>query len=149
VLFRSAAALLLAAALAETGARGAVYLENLRREAGPASTRTQAADWIDAHVPAGAEVGLWRFPEPAHTPPFRWDRARLVVLETPAAAAGRAPEWFVGDAAEVSALEAALPNRYDRVRVFPAAAPFGRAPQDDSFFANSAMTVYQLKGAAR
>ncbi len=143
---RPAAAVLLAAVLADAGARGGVYLENLRREAGPSSTRAVAADWIDSHIPAGAEVGLWRYPEPAHTPPFRWDRVKLVVLEKPAEAAGREPEWFVGDSREVSALERALPGRYDVVQVFPPAAPFGRAPEDDSFFANAGMTIYHRRG---
>lgn len=145
---RPAAVLLAAAALLDAGARGGVYLENLRREAGPSSTRTLAADWIDANIPAGAEVGLWRYPEPAHTPPFRWDRVKLVVLEKPAEAAGHEPEWFVGDSREVSGLQAALPGRYEAVQVFPAAAPFGRAPEDDSFFANADMTVYRRRAAA-
>lgn len=146
---RPAAALLLAAALAETGARGAVYLENLRREAGPASTRTQAADWIDANVPAGASVGLGRFPEPAHTPPFRWDRVKLIVLEKPAEAAGHEPEWFVGDARELSGLEGALPGRYEAARVFRGFSWLGLSPEDDSFFADADMAVYRRRGGAR
>lgn len=146
---RPAAVLLAAVALAETGARGAVYLENLRREAGPESTRAQAADWIDEHVPAGAAVGLWRYPEPAHTPPFRWDRVKLVVLEKPAEAAGHEPEWFVGDTKEVAQLESALPGKYALAAAFPAAAPFGRPPEDDSFFANASVSVYHRSGAAK
>ncbi|MBI3565999.1 MAG: glycosyltransferase, partial [Elusimicrobia bacterium] len=145
---RPAAVLLAAVALAETGARGSVYLENLRRESA-GGTRAAAADWIDAHVPAGAEVGLWRYPEPAHTPPFRWDRVKLVVLEKPAEAAGREPEWFVGDTKEVSQLEAALPGKYALAAAFPAAAPFGRGPEDDSFFANASMSVYHRAGASK
>lgn len=145
---RPAAALLLAAALVDTGARGAVYFVNLRREAGPASTRAAAADWIDANVPAGSEIGLTRYPEPSHTPPFRWDRTRLSIFERPELAADRPPEWFVGDSRELAGLERAVPNRYDEVRVFRAAAPFGREPDDDSFFANASMTILRLRAGA-
>lgn len=148
VLPRPAAALLLAVTLAETGARGTAYLENLRREAGPASTKALAADWIDARVPAGAEVGLLRFPEPAHTPPFRWDRVRLVVFESTAALDGRTPpEWIVAREGGWDALDPAFRARYAVAAGFPPARPFGLVPRDDSFFANAGMLVLRRTDA--
>ena len=139
---RPFAALLLAAALADTGLRGGVYLENLRREAGPDATRPAAADWVDANVPAGARVGLLLSPEPSRTPPLRWDRVRLVMFDSPKALdAAKLPEWIVAHRGRWDALDADFRKRYDEVRAF---APFGLAwaePCDDAFFANAGMVV--------
>ncbi|OGR73652.1 MAG: hypothetical protein A2X40_07925 [Elusimicrobia bacterium GWC2_65_9] len=136
------AGLLLAGALADTGLRGAVHLENLRREAGPSSTKTLAAGWVDANIPAGASVGLLRYPEPAHTPSFRWDRLRLVVFESSRNLEARpAPEWVVASASGWDALDEGLRNRYDEAQSFPPARLLWAAPRDDSFYADAGMTV--------
>lgn len=141
--------LLLAAVLAETGLRGAVYLENLRREAGPGATRQAAAEWMDANIPAGASVGLADYPAPAHTPPFRWDRLRLKVYQDPAAAAADGPEWFAGSETDLAVLERAAPNRYDTARRFPSAELLGLRAVDDAFFANSDMIILHRRPDAR
>ncbi len=142
-------AILLAAALAETGARASAYLLNLHREAGAFSTKTHAADWIDAHIPGGANVGLLRFPEPAHTPNFRWDRMRLTIFEAPKDLAGVAlPEWIVVSERGWAALDPTFQARYATAAAFPAATFLGLRPGDDSFFSNAGMLVLQ-RGASR
>jgi dolichol-phosphate mannosyltransferase len=139
---RPAALALFAVVLADTGLRGGVYLENLRREAGPAPTREAAADWVDANIPAGATVGLVRYPEPAHTPPLRWDRVKLVVFETSRDLDGRAlPEWIVTDRTGWAGQTPELRGRYAEVRDFPSASLPWAAPRDDSFYANAALVV--------
>jgi dolichol-phosphate mannosyltransferase len=139
---RPAALAVLAAVLADTALRGGVYLENLRREAGPASTRVLAADWIDSNVPAGAEVGLLRYPEPAHTPAFRWNRVKLVVFESTQALAGRKiPEWAVADRMSWELEDAGFRGKYAFAQDFPSARLPWAAPRDDSFFANQDMVV--------
>lgn len=145
---RPAAALVLAAALAETGLRGTVYLDNLRREAGPRSTRVAAADWIDANIPAGASVGLLRYPEPPHTPPFRWDRVGLVAFSTPEDLDGTTPpEWLVARETSWNELDPSFRSNYSVASAFPSSSPAGVAPNDDSFFANAGMLVLRRAGA--
>ncbi|MEK7382202.1 MAG: hypothetical protein AAB262_02840, partial [Elusimicrobiota bacterium] len=140
------AGLLLAGVLADTGLRGAVYLENLRREAGPSSTKALAADWVDANIQAGASVGLLRYPEPAHTPPFRWDRLRLVVFESFRDLKARpVPEWIVASASGWDAVDEGLRSRYDEARSFAPARLLWAAPRDDSFFADAGMTVQRRR----
>jgi len=143
-----AAALVLAAVLAETGLRGAVYLENLARESGPASTRALAADWIDANVPSGARVGLLRYPEPAHTPPFRWDRASLQVFESTRALEGRRlPDWIVASRSGWGALDEGFRRGYREAADFPTARLAGFEPSDESFFADAGMVVLRRADA--
>ena len=89
----------------DCGLRSWVYLRNFQIDAGPRSTREQAADWIEANIPAGASVGLPRYPQPAHTPPFRYDRYHLVVFEKPEMLkSGDYPDFLVTDAANQSGL---------------------------------------------
>ena len=143
---RPIAALLLAAALAESGLRSAVYLANLSRGAGSRSTRSAAADWIDAHVPAGAEVGLLRPPEPSHTPPFRWDRVALTIFESTGALAGAAPpEWVVASGFDLKPLAIWMEPRYETAAAFPPVCFLGVCPTDDAFFSNLAMTVLRRR----
>jgi hypothetical protein len=139
---RRIGALLLLAALVDTGLRGGAYLENLRREAGPRSTRTAAADWVDANIPAGATVGTLLSPEPSRTPPFRWDRVRLEIFETAEALNGRElPEWVVAHRWQWGFLDADFRKRYDEVKVFAPETLAWAKPTDASFFSNAAMVV--------
>lgn len=147
---RPAAALLMAAVLADTGLRGGVYLENLSRAAGKGDTRAAAADWIDAAVPDGATVGLLRYPEPAHTPPFRWDRVKLVVFgSTKGVPEKSLPDWFVAGRAGWDALGPEFTGNYETVRDFAPARLLWAAPRDESFWPNSEMLVLRRAGAAR
>jgi hypothetical protein len=147
---RTAAALLLAAVFVDTGVRGGVYAADLAGEAGARNTRAAAADWIDANVPSGANIGLLRFPEPAHTPPFRWDRYRLSIFESTAALAEReTPEWIVARRAAWDVLERSFRNRYDEVREFPSARWGWAETRDDSFFADAGMIVLRRSSRPR
>ncbi len=137
---------LLACVLAESVARGGAVVANLSAEAGPQSTRTAAAEWIDANIPSGSEVGLVRFPEPAHTPPFRWDRAHLVVFENAAALGARTPDWLVADESGLAALGAWATERYQTAASFPAKTFLGAATRDDALFANAGMFVLRRRG---
>lgn len=138
-------AVLLALVLVDVTARGGAVLRNLAAQSGPDSTRSAAADWIDAHVPAGAEMGLTRFPEPAHTPPFRWDRLRLVVFENAAALGGRTPSWLAVDAAGLSALDPSLLARYETAASFPARSFLWATPHDDALFADAGMFILRRR----
>jgi dolichol-phosphate mannosyltransferase len=133
---------LLALCLVEAAPSAAAYLENMRLDSGAASTRARAADWIDANVPAGASVGLTRYPEPAHTPPFRFDRYALVLFESTAALGKKRPDFIVVDAEGAAKVEAGLGAEYAVAASFePVAVLWGRAV-DDSFFANGTARVY-------
>lgn len=146
---RVAAALLFAAALGDAGLRGSVYLLNLSRGAGPDSNFTRMADWIDANVPAGEEVGLLRYPEPAHTPPFRWDRVRLVVFERADALGERRPEWIVASARGWEELEPSFRTDYEEAVRFDAASLLGILPRDGSFFLNGGAVALRRRASSR
>jgi hypothetical protein len=93
-------------------------------------------------VPAGASVGLTRYPEPAHTPPFRFDRYALVLFESTAALGKKRPDFIVVDAEGAAKVEAGLGAEYAVAASFePVAVLWGRAV-DDSFFANGTARVY-------
>lgn len=139
-------ALLAAAALIDTGARGTVYLANMSADTGPRATRAAAADWIEAHVPSGASVGLPRYPAPPYTPRFRYNKYRLVVFQTPEALdAGRLPDYVVLDAEARQAMESSLLGRYALVESFdPIRLGWARVT-DPGFYANAAVAVYRRK----
>ena len=139
--------LCLAAVLVDSGLRSFVLLDNMRRDSTSAATRTQAADWIETNVPPGSRVGLTRYPEPAHTPAFCYNRYRLLIFDSPQALTGRtAPEYLVVDAMGQRSLEPWLGRTYEIAARFQ---PFsiGWARQfDEISFANEAFTVYRLRG---
>ena len=140
-------AALLAAVLMETGWRGLVVLENAHLASGPRSTRAQAADWIAAHVPKGATVGLVRYPDPAHTPPLRFDRYRLVFFDEPASLpSGREPDVLVVERQGRAVVNWWAQNKYDSPREFLAWQAPWAGPAESSFI-NNEMFVYQRKGS--
>ena len=132
------------ALLAETALRGSVALANLHIAAGPRSTFSQAADWIEAAVPAGAEVGLSRYPEPSHTPPFRYDLYTLVVFRQPEKLeAGKLPGWVVIDTMDRDRFQAWQAGRYELAKSF---LPWGLGPLDIygyTTFGNQGIFVYR------
>jgi dolichol-phosphate mannosyltransferase len=138
-------ALLTAALLADTGLRGAVALESLGLETGPRATREAAGRWIDAHVPPGEEIGLARFPEPAHTPFFRWNAHPLVVFETPEALGGKAPRWLALDEAAARSLADWTKGRYEVAADFPRPGLLWARSRDGSFFADEGMVVLKRR----
>jgi hypothetical protein len=142
----AAAGLVLALALVESGARASTYLTNLSLSSGPNSTRELAADWIDANVPAGASVGLLRFPEPAHTPPFRWDRLNLKIFDKPEALGKNLPDWIAAEARAWETVDASLRGRYVVAHAAPSAAPLGIRMTDVYFFANADFLVLRKNG---
>ncbi len=143
---KPAAAVAVLLALGESGARAAPYLADLRAGASGSSTREAAADWIDARVPAGARLGLSRFPEPAHAPPFRWDRLSLVFFETPAALGSERPEWLAYPVDAWAREDSAFRAGYETAAVFPRRSALGRTATDPSFYANAGMVVLRRSG---
>jgi hypothetical protein len=144
---RRAAAAALALILAEAGGRALVYLDNFSAANGARSTRAAAADWIDQHIPDGAQVGVLRPPEPSHTPPFRWNRVDLTIFESPAALAATAPpEWIAASVADLEPLAAWTGPRYELAQSFEPSCPWGLCPTDDSFFANIGIRVLRRRG---
>ncbi|OGS01994.1 MAG: hypothetical protein A3G41_02000 [Elusimicrobia bacterium RIFCSPLOWO2_12_FULL_59_9] len=142
---RAAKILVLSLALADGGLRCVTHLDNMRLGSGPRSTRFEAAAWIDSHIPLGATVGLTRYPEPAHTPPFRYDLYRLIVFESPGfLAPGHEPEYIVVDEESRPILqEGWAKGKYVEFRVFrPLSLGWARV-LDSSFYANTGMYVYK------
>lgn len=139
------AVLVLALAFAETGWRAWPYAAALERDALRSSTWERAGDWIEAHVPPGASVGLGRYPHPSHTPPFRYDRYRLVVLGeglegTPPP---RLPEWLVVDASYRPGDAQAAAAGYHLEARFRTTGAGAAAVHDESFFADRGFDVYR------
>ena len=127
---------------ADCGLRSWVYLRNFQLDAGPRSTREQAADWIDANIPAGASVGLPRYPQPAHTPPFRYDRYHLVIFENPELLRpAQMPDYLVTDAANQSSVKA---QGYRSVQDFPGYKLAWAGVAVDNF-SNSSFSIYRRR----
>lgn len=140
---RAAAVVVLALALAESGARAACVLTNLSLGTGPSATRERAADWIDANIPAGARVGLLRFPAPPYTPPFRWDRVALVAFDKPESLLAP-PQWIVASRAGWADVDESFRKRYDEAVDFRPAAPLGIVSTDEGFYTNAGFVVLRL-----
>lgn len=136
---------LLAAALFDAGWRAMPYLENMRLDGTSASTWDRAADWIEAEVPAGASVGLLGYPHPSHTPPFRYDRYRLVVLGggLEQAKPSELPPILVTDSQHRPAAATLESAGYRLAAEFPAAGRGWARVRDESFYANPPFYVYR------
>lgn len=143
---RSVAAAVLILALSEATVRALPYYANMSAASGPAATRERAADWIDTNIPAGAVVGLLRFPEPPHTPPFVWNRVALRIFDKPEALGAALPEWIVAHRRGWDNLDAAFRKRYDEAADFPPRSPLGRIPTDEHFFVNAGFVVLHRAG---
>lgn len=147
---RRLGAALVALALVDSAVRASPYLAALWRDSGPDGTRARAAAWIAANAKDGAALGLTRYPQPATTPVFRYDRYELVLFERPdALPPDRRPELLVVDDSGRVAIEAsALARDYDAPQAFePRAYAWGRI-WDRSFFADAPMFVYRRKRPA-
>lgn len=94
---RGPRAVLLGGLLAVGAGRSLPLLASLRAGEG----RPEAAAWVDAHVPAGATIGLNYYPDPAHVPPFTFGRYKLDVSKH---CAQKPPPWLVVEK------ESALPS---------------------------------------
>lgn len=111
-----------AAVLLGLFAQGSSYAYNFAA----ASTHVRAGDWLDANVPAGATIGLLRYPQPSNSPFFSWSRYKLRFLDprvAPTLPAEAWPEWLaltIPDYDDRPALAAVL-ERYERVASFPRA----------------------------
>lgn len=143
---RAAGAAVLIFALTESTVRGLPYYANMAAASGPAATRERAADWIDANIPAGAVIGLLRFPEPPHTPPFLWSRVALRIFDKPEALGSALPEWIVAHRCGWNKLDAAFRRRYDEAADFPPRTSLGRTPTDEHFFVNAGFVVLHWAG---
>ncbi len=130
--------------LVESGLRGGVALANLHLDQTPLSTFSRAASWIEANVKPGDSVGLPRYPEPSHTPRFRYDRYELVVFQRPEALDPRKlPKWVVADDMDLERFESWSAGRYKTAAVF---APARLGPLDPAAytpFVNQEMRVYE------
>lgn len=140
----AAKAAAMALILADTGLRGYVYLENMRIGSGAFSTMMRAAAAIEERVPAGSRVGLERYPEPAHTPPFRYDRYHLVVIPRPEELeASREPDYLVLAGSPAGAARRWAGGRYAALEVFEPFRAGWATVQDENFFANRELAVYK------
>jgi len=133
---RWAAVVGLCLALIDTGARGGTQLANIVKGGTRYATRIEAADWIQAHVPEKSALGLLRYPEPAHTPPLRFNRYRLVVLPRREDwASSRAPDFAVVDGDGLEEIEAwNLRDYVVAAQFLPESAPWARSGRDPVYF---------------
>jgi len=137
--------LVLAAVFADSGLRAWVYLENYRLDAGPRSTRAQAAAWIDENVAPGAKMGLLRYPQPAHVPPFRYDRYHLVVFERPEFLMPRQrPDYLVVDAEGRGSLALLTQADYELAKAFPSYG-LAWARVGEGTFANTSIFIFRRR----
>ncbi|MHB2025237.1 MAG: ArnT family glycosyltransferase [Elusimicrobiota bacterium] len=144
---RAAKVILIAAAIFEGGIKSLVYLENMGLDSTNLSTRSVAADWINRNIPAGSSVGLSRYPEPAHTPPFQYSRYRLVVFDKPSSLSrAQYPDYIVLDVEAEEGLRSWMMSRYARIKAFLPWTILGFHADDASFYANTAMYVYKRIG---
>ena len=136
-----------AAVLLGLFAQGSSYAYNFAA----ASNHSKAGDWIDANVPAGALIGLLRYPQPSNSPFFSWSRYRLRFLDprTAASLPEKAwPEWLaltIPDYDDRPALAEPL-KRYELVASFPRAklVPWVEI-HPTSTTANPLIEIYKLK----
>ena len=109
-------------------------------------TRARAAAWIDENAPAGASLGLARYPQPATSPVMRYDKYRLVVYSDPALLEKDPPRFLLLDDSGASELErsAAAPL----YALVDDEKPYGflwARVEDETFFANPRLRIYRSK----
>ncbi|MBI5595544.1 MAG: glycosyltransferase family 39 protein [Elusimicrobia bacterium] len=134
------------------GVQSAVLDFNLAADRPGRSTRDAAGDWLEAEVPAGAELGLLRLPQPSNAPYFRWSRYRLSFIQPevfaglPADAA--LPEWLVLTHPTYDDRVAAGPtlSRYELVKRFSPRAPRGLELPFGQTYGNPTVDVYKRRG---
>lgn len=131
--------------LIDTGMRGGVYLKNMSLDSGIDSTRSEAATWINAHIPSDSQVGLSRYPEPAHTPPFRYDHYHLVIFQN-VADLKLPPEYLVIDHAARKNIALWTKKNYALIKSFEPVSIGWATVRDDSFFANTGIYIYKRSG---
>ncbi|MBI5630329.1 MAG: glycosyltransferase [Elusimicrobia bacterium] len=130
-----------------SGLESLVLLENMRRDGGPGSTWAQAADWLEAHVPAGESLGLARYPEPAHAPALRYDRYALSIFSRPEELPkGKLPNYLLLDEIGKAAIDNWAQKNYDGARAFSPWRALWSRPRDSAFFANQAIYIYHRHG---
>lgn len=110
----------LSVALLDLGLGSFVYLVNMRRDSSEISTRAQAALWIDEKIPLGASVGLLRYPDPVHTPLFKWNRVKLLIFDKPESLdeAKSYPDYLVYDQDAAPTFNRWSRGRYEEIVLF-------------------------------
>lgn len=117
---RGAAGLALAWSLFLSG----VLDYNFTRERPGLSTKDEAGAWIEANLPAGAELGMIKLPQPGNSAYFQWNRYRLRFVDSrgfSALAPERLPQhlvlvgWEVGRDEQLGAV---LGSRYRLAKRF-------------------------------
>ncbi|MBI2363312.1 MAG: hypothetical protein HYV15_08035, partial [Elusimicrobia bacterium] len=134
------------------GAQSAVLDWNLAADRPGRSTRDEAGDWLEAEVPAGAELGFLRLPQPSNAPYFRWSRYRLSFIQPevfaalPAGAA--VPEWLVLTHPTYDDRVAAgkTLSRYGLVKRFSPRAPRGLELPFGQTYGNPTVDIYKRRG---
>lgn len=130
------------------------YARNFRLGEGATSSHFLSGEWIEKNIPAGATIGLMRFPQPSNAPFFRYDRYRLLFAEPPAFVklpANSLPAYLalnIPDYDDRVPLGAAL-DRYELIATFPRPRLFSWVEIDaTSTTANPLIEIYRLKGKA-
>jgi len=132
--------------------QGLSYSHNFALGEGTASTHFRAGEWIEKNIPAGATIGLTRYPQPSNSPFFRWDRYRLRFIEPQVAA--NLPEKLLPPYLALTMPDhddrpwfGANLKRYELLASFPRGKLFSWIEIDPtSTTANPLIEVYGLKG---
>ena len=110
-----------------------------------------SGEWIEKNIPAGATIGLLRYPQPSNNPFFRYDRYHLRFIEpkmAPDLPAKLMPPYLaltIPDYDDRSFLGAVL-QRYERIAEFPRPRLLPWVKIDPtSTTANPLIEIYRLK----
>jgi hypothetical protein len=138
---------MLAAALAPGLLMSGAYLAAFSDASGAGSTYRRMADTLDS-MPAGAELGMTDFPQPAYMPAFRLDRWKLKFADERTLAAAGAkdlPRYLLVNFESKPGLSGLIAEHYDLFAGFYPRAARWFTPDPALCAANPPLELYRLR----
>ncbi|PJB23832.1 MAG: hypothetical protein CO113_17105 [Elusimicrobia bacterium CG_4_9_14_3_um_filter_62_55] len=117
---RRFAAVVALLAVLEAAGPSLSYVARFARESSSGASRIEAGDWINDRIAPGESIGLVKPPQYNHTPPFRFDRYRLVLFDSPDQLdAVEPPQYVVASELNLtSSMKTFLEESYETVAKF-------------------------------